>query len=73
MVGAFGGIGGFLLPTLLGETKQSWGSFAAGFVVLAAIAAGALLALRALLAARHGWRGSWATVSAASGRTRRAA
>lgn len=73
VVGALGGVGGFLLPTLLGQTKQSWGSFTAGFFVLAAIAAGALLALRALAAIRQDWRGSWAALPAVPGQERRAA
>lgn len=73
VVGAFGGIGGFILPTLLGQTKQSGGSFAAGFLALAAMAGAALLALRALAAMQHGWRRSWAETSPLAGETRRAA
>jgi NNP family nitrate/nitrite transporter-like MFS transporter len=59
VVGAIGGVGGFLLPTLLGNCKQSFGSFASGFVVLAGIALSAALALRLLVALQHGWRLSW--------------
>jgi NNP family nitrate/nitrite transporter-like MFS transporter len=54
VVGALGGVGGFLLPLLLGAMKQTTGSFAFGFALLGALAAGALVALRALLAARGG-------------------
>jgi NNP family nitrate/nitrite transporter-like MFS transporter len=37
-MGALGGVGGFLLPSLLGSLKQSTGSFAWGFGVWAALA-----------------------------------
>ena len=46
IVGAAGGFGGFLLPSLLGSTKDATGSFAVGLAICAAIAlsgAGALL------------------------------
>jgi NNP family nitrate/nitrite transporter-like MFS transporter len=56
VVGAIGGVGGFFLPTLLGNLKQSFGSFASGFVVLACIALAAALALRMLVAIQHGWK-----------------
>jgi MFS transporter, NNP family, nitrate/nitrite transporter len=52
VVGAFGGVGGFLLPTLLGSTRERTGSFATGFVVLAGVAAVAAVCLRALLVVR---------------------
>lgn len=39
VIGAVGGLGGFFLPVLLGVVKQGTGSFAAGFAVLAAVAA----------------------------------
>ncbi len=39
LVGAAGGLGGFLLPFVLGALRQSTGSFAAGFVVLGATVA----------------------------------
>jgi len=73
VVGALGGIGGFILPTLLGQIKQSSGSFGPGFLALGAVAGGALLALRSLVAARQGWRRSWAAESAADDGIRRAA
>jgi NNP family nitrate/nitrite transporter-like MFS transporter len=47
VVGALGGVGGFLLPLLLGAIKQTTGSFAPGFAVMAGVAALALAALRA--------------------------
>jgi NNP family nitrate/nitrite transporter-like MFS transporter len=64
IVGAFGGIGGFFLPTLLGSVKQVTGSFAAGMLTLACIAFVALVVLRLLVAFTQGWRLSWATSAA---------
>jgi NNP family nitrate/nitrite transporter-like MFS transporter len=61
LVGAFGGLGGFLLPILMGSIKQVSGSYAVGWMVLAVIAIIALVVLRALVALRDGWRTSWAT------------
>ncbi len=61
LVGAFGGLGGFFLPTLLGSVKQVSGSYAAGWAVLAVIALIALVVLRVLVALRSDWRRSWAT------------
>jgi MFS transporter, NNP family, nitrate/nitrite transporter len=60
LIGALGGVGGFLLPTLLGSVRQATGSFMAGFVVLACLAFGAAVALR-LLTARGG---RWDSVGA---------
>ncbi|MCG6191870.1 NarK/NasA family nitrate transporter [Leptospira sp. FAT2] len=36
-VGAFGGLGGFMVPNLLGSLKSGWGTYAAGFTVLGVI------------------------------------
>lgn len=63
IVGAFGGLGGFFLPTLLGSIKQLTGSFATGLLILALIALVALSVLRLLIAFRAGWRLSWAATS----------
>ena len=53
LVGAAGGVGGFLLPFALGSLEGTTGSFAAGFMVLAAVATGAALSV----ACRHRtWR-----------------
>ena len=65
VVGAVGGLGGFMLPTMLGQFKQRTGSFGAGFVVLGGVALLALGLLRALMATNEGWRTSWRIVSAA--------
>ena len=57
LVGFAGGVGGFLLPFLLGSLREATGSYSAGFAVfaLAAIAAAAIL-----LTAKPGWQRSWA-------------
>src|SRR5262249_10087259 len=46
VVGAFGGLGGFFLPTLLGFFKQASGSYGAGFVVFASVSLFALVVLQ---------------------------
>lgn len=56
VVGAVGGLGGFALPTLLGTVKQSTGSFAPAFLLLALLAFAAVAALAALRASRPAWR-----------------
>ncbi|MGL4461599.1 MAG: hypothetical protein ACRC1K_05545, partial [Planctomycetia bacterium] len=43
IVGAAGGFGGFLLPTLLGTIRQYTGSYAGGLVLLGVASFGALL------------------------------
>jgi len=55
LIGAIGGGGGFLLPTLLGTVRQTTGSFAFGFVVLATVAFGAAISLRLLISPRGRW------------------
>lgn len=45
LVGAFGGIGGFFLPSLLGFTKQVSGTYSLGFLLLTAIVAAAFWAM----------------------------
>lgn len=59
VVGAVGGLGGFMLPTMLGQFKQHSGSFATGFVVLGAVALLSLVLVRALMATSESWRTSW--------------
>jgi MFS transporter, NNP family, nitrate/nitrite transporter len=56
VIGAAGGIGGFLLPTLLGSVKQMSGSYSAGMVVLALCALSALVILRLLVLLQKGWQ-----------------
>lgn len=55
-VGACGGLGGFLLPSLLGEARQLSGGYAVGLVSLALLALGALVSLRLLVSLRPGWQ-----------------
>jgi NNP family nitrate/nitrite transporter-like MFS transporter len=59
VVGAVGGLGGFALPVMLGSFVQLTGSFAAGFAVLALVAAAAFVILCVLAAIQRGWRLSW--------------
>lgn len=71
IVGAFGGLGGFFLPSLLGSVKAVSGSFGPGLLVLAGVAFAALALLRGLVLAQRGWRNAWSTpapVASASGR-----
>ena len=56
ILGAAGGLGGFLLPTLLGSLKQVSGSYATGLVAFAALAT---LALICLVIAQRKWIGRW--------------
>jgi MFS transporter, NNP family, nitrate/nitrite transporter len=56
VVGAFGGLGGFFLPTLLGSVKQLSGSYAPGLLVLAVVALIALVVLRLLVVFQLSWR-----------------
>ncbi len=64
LVGALGGLGGFLLPALLGSVRQYTGSFGAGFGALALVASVAAVCLRLLVSPRGKWS---AAVSAAGG------
>jgi NNP family nitrate/nitrite transporter-like MFS transporter len=57
VIGAAGGLGGFFLPTLLGSLKGLEGSYAAGLLAFALVAASAALALARV---KHSWRAEWA-------------
>jgi NNP family nitrate/nitrite transporter-like MFS transporter len=57
LVGATGGIGGFLLPTLLGGLKDLTGSYGAGFLVFGAAAVGGVALLWTV---QHAWQRTWA-------------
>lgn len=57
VVGAAGGLGGFCLPAMLGGLKSIEGSYAAGLLLFALVAAGAMAAL---LRVRQIWRAGWA-------------
>ncbi|HUP84408.1 MAG TPA: MFS transporter [Acidimicrobiales bacterium] len=56
LVGAAGGVGGFLLPFGLGSLTQLTGGFAMGFAVFALAAASASLIVRSR---RRVWRSTW--------------
>jgi NNP family nitrate/nitrite transporter-like MFS transporter len=56
IVGAAGGLGAFFLPKILGNLKQSTGSFTPGFLILSGIALSCILIL---LAAQKGWKRTW--------------
>jgi MFS transporter, NNP family, nitrate/nitrite transporter len=56
VVGAAGGLGGFLLPSLLGTLKDQTGSFGTGFAILALLACSGLFTLILL---RKPWSRSW--------------
>jgi NNP family nitrate/nitrite transporter-like MFS transporter len=57
LVGAAGGLGGFLLPFALGSLQGSTGTFAAGFLVFAAAAGAASVAVSRR---QRAWQGDWA-------------
>lgn len=69
LVGAAGGIGGFLLPTLLGGIQEHAGSYGAGFAVLAGFAA---FVLMAFAHGERGWRRSWGGTGSVARQGRRA-
>ena len=75
VVGAVGGLGGFVLPMTLGQFKQHTGSYAAGFLVLGATALLAFALLHALMSRSERWRTSWRSAVHAeeAARTRAAA
>jgi NNP family nitrate/nitrite transporter-like MFS transporter len=56
IVGAAGGLGGFLLPSFLGIFKDLTGTYGTGFFLLAGVACYCLLALRSV---EDGWRARW--------------
>ena len=62
LVGAAGGLGGFLLPNVLGQLKDRTGSFGIGFYTCAGAVA---LGFAALLYLGPVWRRQWSTESAA--------
>lgn len=58
LVGMAGGIGGFYLASSLGIAKQMTGSFAAGFLIFAALA---VLAFLGIAMVRGRWRATWSS------------
>jgi len=61
VVGMTGGIGGFYLASSLGYSKQFTGSYGAGFLVFAALAALALVTLSGI---KRRWRSTWGATAA---------
>lgn len=60
LVGAFGGLGGFLLPILLGYGRDLTGSYSAPLAIVAAVA---LAALGGMAVSRVHWRRGWTTAT----------
>ncbi len=56
VVGAAGGFGGFLLPSVLGSIKQNFGQFSYGFAMGAGVF---FCGLVILLQIGHGWLSTW--------------
>ncbi len=54
IIGAAGGVGGFLLPTLLGSMRHLTGSFSGGFLLLSLIA---FVSIGVLVSAGYCWEG----------------
>ncbi|HEY7208839.1 MAG TPA: MFS transporter [Bryobacteraceae bacterium] len=61
IIGAAGGLGGFLLPSLLGVIKQKTGSFGIGFALVATVMLGGAVSLLYL---KNIWLRSWPTAAA---------
>ncbi len=59
VIGAVGGIGGFVVPIVLGQARSAFGSFAPGFLFLTLLAASAGVVLSLLVISCDGWRASW--------------
>lgn len=59
VVGAIGGLGGFLLPILLGNIKAATGSFSTGLFVLSIIALVTVSILAILTATAENWKFVW--------------
>jgi MFS transporter, NNP family, nitrate/nitrite transporter len=57
IVGAIGGLGGFLLPNLLGTLKDATGSYGSGFFVYTLASLGCMLLITFV---RNEWQGTWA-------------
>ena len=63
LVGMTGGLGGFYLASSLGYSKQLTGSYGAGFLVFALLAATALVCITGV---RRRWRTTWAEAHGAA-------
>ncbi len=56
IVGAAGGLGGFFLPKILGNLKQTTGSYTPGFLILSAIAVACILLI---FVVQKQWKQTW--------------
>jgi NNP family nitrate/nitrite transporter-like MFS transporter len=65
LVGMTGGLGGFYLASSLGFSRQITGSYQAGFLIFATLAA---VALAALTRVKRRWRADWASRGLAAAR-----
>ena len=65
LVGAFGGIGGFFVPILMGNVELNLHSYAPGWIMLAGFMLMALVVLRILATLHRDWRCSWAVLGEA--------
>ena len=63
LVGCGGGIGGFLLALMLGNSKQLTGNFTTGLLIFACLCA---TALGGLFIVKARWRTTWGALSGAS-------
>ena len=62
LVGCGGGMGGFLLANMMGQSKQHFGNYMFGLVVFAILC---LLALVGLSLVKKRWRTTWGALSSA--------
>jgi NNP family nitrate/nitrite transporter-like MFS transporter len=62
LVGCGGGLGGFLLANMMGQSKQHFGSYLSGLFVFAGLCAIALIGLTLV---KTRWRTTWGAVAAA--------
>jgi NNP family nitrate/nitrite transporter-like MFS transporter len=63
LVGAAGGVGGFLLPSLLGTLRDATGTYASGLLAMAAVC---VWGMSLMLAVRGTWRLTWAAEARAA-------
>ncbi len=63
LVGAAGGVGGFLLPSLLGTLRDATGTYASGLLAMAAVC---VWGMSLMLAIRGTWRLTWAAEAPAA-------
>jgi NNP family nitrate/nitrite transporter-like MFS transporter len=62
LVGCGGGLGGFLLANMMGQSKQHFGNYLIGLFIFAGLCVLALIGLKLV---KTRWRTTWGAVSAA--------